>query len=251
MEQPLDILMTQYKLTNADLVNASTEQLSFKMVSKGRKGRRLTPNVQDKILSALSKVKPELKLRRRDLFIYDIGETVVEQIKNAISQVHSKAIQYPEFIDLLARAGITRYRVEVATNHIIFYGVLGEAHIERGPAISQGSPGRFSEDAIRSAIGDAQRGVIEHSIFLARIHEGGIGTYEVNIRKRRIQYMGTELSYKENIPEAGVQAATFAPKPPKTIVVKKIVKKKRPQKKGMTTKARMSLNKRRFSRKKR
>ena len=71
--QPLDELMTKLGLTNADLVRASTEQLSFKMVQKGRKGRRLTPNMQAKILAALLAVKPDLNLRPRDLFRYEMG----------------------------------------------------------------------------------------------------------------------------------------------------------------------------------
>lgn len=69
--QPLDTLMNQHGVSNADLVKALPQQLSFKMVRKGRKGRRLTPNIQDKILNAFIKVKPELKLCRRDLFPYD------------------------------------------------------------------------------------------------------------------------------------------------------------------------------------
>lgn len=51
--QPLEAVMLRHGLTPADLVKASTEQLSFKMVQKGRKGRRLTPNIQKKILNAL------------------------------------------------------------------------------------------------------------------------------------------------------------------------------------------------------
>jgi hypothetical protein len=51
--QPLEEVMRRFALASADLVNASKEQLSFKMVQKGRKGRRLTPNVQKKILTAL------------------------------------------------------------------------------------------------------------------------------------------------------------------------------------------------------
>ena len=36
---PLDELMTELGLSNADLVKASTEQLTFKMVQKARGGR--------------------------------------------------------------------------------------------------------------------------------------------------------------------------------------------------------------------
>lgn len=66
--QPLDIFMTRHGLTNADLVNASTEQLTFKMVQKGRKGRPLTPNVQKKILNAVLTAKPGLRVGPRELF---------------------------------------------------------------------------------------------------------------------------------------------------------------------------------------
>src|SRR6185295_11982979 len=92
--QPLDTLMTQLGVSNADLVKASTEQLSFKMLQKGRKGRRLNPRIQDKILAALLTVKPELKLRRRDLFRYEVDESVAGQIKNAISLIQNKKIKY-------------------------------------------------------------------------------------------------------------------------------------------------------------
>src|SRR3989344_2796425 len=57
--QPLEALLTRLGLTNADLVRASTQQLSFKMVQRGRKGRKLTPNIQRKILNALHAAAPD------------------------------------------------------------------------------------------------------------------------------------------------------------------------------------------------
>ncbi len=51
--------MTSLDLKNHDLVAASTEGLTHKQVQKGRKGRRLTRNIQDKIISALSAVSSE------------------------------------------------------------------------------------------------------------------------------------------------------------------------------------------------
>ncbi len=47
--------MIELGLQNHDLVAASAEQLTHKMVQKGRKGRRLTRNIQEKILRALNK----------------------------------------------------------------------------------------------------------------------------------------------------------------------------------------------------
>jgi hypothetical protein len=68
--QPLEALMTKLKLSNHDLVAASTEQLSHKMVQKGRKGRRLTPKSKNKILAALHAVCPDRQFAHRDLFNY-------------------------------------------------------------------------------------------------------------------------------------------------------------------------------------
>ncbi|MDP2653907.1 MAG: hypothetical protein Q8Q08_07745 [Candidatus Omnitrophota bacterium] len=68
--QPLDGLMTRLGISNADLVKVSTSQLTHKMVQKGRKGRKLTSNVQIKILEALHTLCPDQKFMLRDLFNY-------------------------------------------------------------------------------------------------------------------------------------------------------------------------------------
>ena len=68
VDTPLDSLMTRLNLTNHDLVAASTEQLTHKMVAKGRKGKKLTPNVQHKIWSALKAVRPEFSVTLKKIF---------------------------------------------------------------------------------------------------------------------------------------------------------------------------------------
>ncbi len=67
--QPLDQIMGKLELKNHDLVAASTEGLTHKQVQKGRKGRRLTRNIQDKIVSAFS-VAIDKTYARTDLFNY-------------------------------------------------------------------------------------------------------------------------------------------------------------------------------------
>ena len=54
-EQPIAKIMALHGLKAHDLVAHSTEQITHKMVSRAVKGRRLTPNVQRKILNALNK----------------------------------------------------------------------------------------------------------------------------------------------------------------------------------------------------
>lgn len=57
--QPLDKIMEDRGLKNHDLVAASKDGLTHKQVQKGRKGRRLTRNIQDKIVTALSAATKE------------------------------------------------------------------------------------------------------------------------------------------------------------------------------------------------
>lgn len=52
--QPLDGLMERWHLSNHDLVNASTEQLSHKQVQKARKGRHLTLHLMQKVTRSLN-----------------------------------------------------------------------------------------------------------------------------------------------------------------------------------------------------
>lgn len=53
-EQPIARIMAEQGLKAHNLVAASTEQITHKMVSKACKGRRLTPNIQAKVLKALN-----------------------------------------------------------------------------------------------------------------------------------------------------------------------------------------------------
>ena len=71
--QPLDAIMTRLKLANSDVIGKSTEQLTFKMLTKGRKGRKITYNVKNKILLALNACLPEGEkpFILKDLFNYD------------------------------------------------------------------------------------------------------------------------------------------------------------------------------------
>jgi len=68
--QPLDQILTDLDLKNNDLVKSATEQLTHRMVAKGRKGRRLTRNVQGKILRALNTCQVKKQYILQDLFNY-------------------------------------------------------------------------------------------------------------------------------------------------------------------------------------
>ncbi|MFT5467279.1 MAG: hypothetical protein ACI8UO_002383 [Verrucomicrobiales bacterium] len=69
--QPLDALLKELGLDNHKIVDASTEQISHKMVAKGRKGRRLTKNLQRKLLRAVnSAAADDRTFEMGDLFNY-------------------------------------------------------------------------------------------------------------------------------------------------------------------------------------
>ncbi|HRS11897.1 MAG TPA: hypothetical protein P5068_12480 [Sedimentisphaerales bacterium] len=67
--QPIGRIMAEHGLKPHDLVAASTEQLTHKMVARACKGRRLTPNAQTKVLAALN-AATQKHYRLADLFTY-------------------------------------------------------------------------------------------------------------------------------------------------------------------------------------
>ena len=69
--QPLDALMNKLNLQNHDLVETSCEQITHKMIRKGRSGRRLSRKVQIKILNALNACQTQKVYTLEDIFNYD------------------------------------------------------------------------------------------------------------------------------------------------------------------------------------
>lgn len=67
--QPIGRILEAHGLKPHDLVAASTQQMTHKMVSRAVKGRRLTPNVQAKVLDALNRATGRT-YRLEDLFNY-------------------------------------------------------------------------------------------------------------------------------------------------------------------------------------
>ncbi|MEM7205839.1 MAG: hypothetical protein AAF628_36635 [Planctomycetota bacterium] len=68
-EQPLLRQMAERALKSHDLVAASTEQLTHKMVSRATKGRRLTANTMRKVVRAFN-AAAGCDLAAADLFNY-------------------------------------------------------------------------------------------------------------------------------------------------------------------------------------
>jgi hypothetical protein len=67
--QPIAEILAERNLKPHDLVAASTQQLTHKMVSRACKGRRLTLNAQSKVLNALNTAAGK-NFSLRDLFNY-------------------------------------------------------------------------------------------------------------------------------------------------------------------------------------
>lgn len=68
-EQPIAAIMSELELKPKDLVAASTEFITHKMVTRACKGRRLTSNVQVKVRNALNKAAGK-DYSIKDLFNY-------------------------------------------------------------------------------------------------------------------------------------------------------------------------------------
>ena len=67
--QPIAAILAKYNLKPHNLVAASMQQLTHKMVSRAAKGRRLTLNTQTKVLNALNTTTGK-SYSLRDLFNY-------------------------------------------------------------------------------------------------------------------------------------------------------------------------------------
>ena len=69
--QPLDAIMEAKGIRNHDLVAAVPPgTITHKQVQKARKGRRLTTNMQEKILAALNACLTPESYEFRDIFTY-------------------------------------------------------------------------------------------------------------------------------------------------------------------------------------
>ncbi|NNJ71357.1 MAG: hypothetical protein HKP10_08760, partial [Kiritimatiellales bacterium] len=69
--QPLDALMTKKEIRNHDLVAAVQPGfITHKQVQKARKGRRLTTNMQEKVLEAVNAYAAPEAYEWKDLFTY-------------------------------------------------------------------------------------------------------------------------------------------------------------------------------------
>jgi len=67
--QPIKEIIDAHQLKPHDVVAASTDQITHKMIAKAIKGRRLTPHVKQKILAALNKAC-QREYALADLFNY-------------------------------------------------------------------------------------------------------------------------------------------------------------------------------------
>ncbi len=67
--QPIIDIMAEHELSAHDLVAASTEHLTHKMVARACKGRRLTVNSRNKVRNALGKATDK-EYKNKDLFTY-------------------------------------------------------------------------------------------------------------------------------------------------------------------------------------
>jgi len=67
--QPIEDILKKHHLSHHDVVAASTEQITHKMVARACKGRKLSRRVQLKLLRAVN-TAAETDYKLKDLFTY-------------------------------------------------------------------------------------------------------------------------------------------------------------------------------------
>ena len=69
--QPLDAIMTEKEIKNTDLVKVAPPGfITHKQIQKGRKGRRLSMHLQDKVLDTLNAFVAPESYEFKELFNY-------------------------------------------------------------------------------------------------------------------------------------------------------------------------------------
>ena len=68
-EQPITLILSELNLGSKELVSASTDSITFKIINRACKGRRLTPRIQTKICNALNNCCDK-EFSIKDLFNY-------------------------------------------------------------------------------------------------------------------------------------------------------------------------------------
>ncbi len=69
--QPLDVIMTEKEIKNTDLVKAAPPGfITHKQIQKGRKGRRLSMHLQQKVLDTLNIYSAPESYEWADVFTY-------------------------------------------------------------------------------------------------------------------------------------------------------------------------------------
>lgn len=77
--QPLDAIMTEKGLSNHDLVAVAPPGfITHKQVQKGRKGRRLTMHMQQKILDTLNHLSAPHTYEWTELFTYRGKKSLID-----------------------------------------------------------------------------------------------------------------------------------------------------------------------------
>lgn len=70
--QPMDALMTLHAVNNHEVVAASKEPMTHKAVVRARKGRKLTPHMQRRMVTALTSVLKQRGVLETDLALTDV-----------------------------------------------------------------------------------------------------------------------------------------------------------------------------------
>ncbi len=132
----------------------------------------------------------------------------MDSITTILSNAKAKARNYPQFAYLLNQSGIQKYRVELPTHVITYYGnredqvwsVGGEAIADAAQ-----SPHSFDEAGVVAALRANQEGRTDFKTFLQQIWLSGITYYDADLQGRIVTYYGADGQfYAEHFPLAVV-----------------------------------------------
>ncbi|WP_129791234.1 DUF1398 family protein [Sphingosinicella sp. CPCC 101087] len=126
---------------------------------------------------------------------------LVEVMESVCRGSEAGSMRFPEVVRLLDAAGVEQYHADLRRSERTYYLSDGHSHV-LASALGHDSFGAdFSEEGIRRALDQVQRGKIDYAEFCDRITTAGCTGYIVSIAGRRAIYLGrTGDLYVENFP---------------------------------------------------
>ncbi|RZJ64405.1 MAG: DUF1398 domain-containing protein [Flavobacterium sp.] len=120
-----------------------------------------------------------------------------------IKQCYQEAANYPDLAKRLNQIGVESYKVDTASNAILYRFSGGQNILHQGEISARKIAENFNNDETIQAVRNNQQGKTDYAGFMDEIANAGVRFYEATLigENKRVTYIGIGGSYEEKIPQ--------------------------------------------------